>query len=81
MPNTYLPAENSYFKEEQYQPYAIELKNQLAKDGIFIISMHQHKRSPDIWAAVDRHFDVMDKELVANGEHAWMVKSLKPTSK
>ena len=54
------------------------LKNQLAKGGIFIISMHQHKRSPDIWAAVDRHFDVMDKELVAIGEHAWMVKSLKP---
>ena len=31
LPNTYLPSEQSYFKEEQYQPYAIELKNQLDK--------------------------------------------------
>ena len=31
LPNTYLPSEKSYFQEEQYQPYASELKNQLDK--------------------------------------------------
>ena len=31
LPTNYLPAEKSYFKEENYQPYATELKNQLNK--------------------------------------------------
>ena len=34
LPNTYLPSEKSYFQEEQYQPYAIELKNQLNEKEI-----------------------------------------------
>lgn len=31
LPETYLPSVNSFFKEEQYHAYALELKNQFAK--------------------------------------------------
>lgn len=31
LPETYLPSVNSFYKEEQYHPYALELKNQFAK--------------------------------------------------
>ena len=31
LPETYLPSVNSFFKEEQYHTYALELKNQFAK--------------------------------------------------
>jgi hypothetical protein len=33
IPSDYLPSENSFFKEKQYEKYAIELKNSLLKQG------------------------------------------------
>ena len=54
------------------------IKNFLNKDGIFIVSMHEHKRSPEIWQAVDDLFNILDQQLVEIGEHKWRVKALKP---
>jgi 2-polyprenyl-6-hydroxyphenyl methylase/3-demethylubiquinone-9 3-methyltransferase len=53
------------------------LKN-LNENGIFIVSMHEHKRSPEIWAAFDRHFTILEQKLVQNDYSKWMVKVAKP---
>ena len=53
------------------------IKNLSAKDGIFIVSMHEHKRSPEIWQAVDNLFNILEQQLVEQGEHKWRVKALK----
>ncbi len=53
------------------------IKNLSAQDGIFIVSMHEHKRSPEIWQAVDNLFNILEQQLVEQGEHKWLVKALK----
>jgi trans-aconitate methyltransferase len=55
-----------------------DARKNLAADGVFIVSMHEHKRSPEIWAAFDRHFDVLEQRLVENDFSKWRVKVGKP---
>jgi 2-polyprenyl-6-hydroxyphenyl methylase/3-demethylubiquinone-9 3-methyltransferase len=52
--------------------------NSLNDGGVFIVSMHEHKRSPEIWTAFDRHFIVLEQKLVQNEFSKWMVKVAKP---
>ena len=50
----------------------------LKDGGVFIVSMHEHKRSPEIWAAFERNFTILEQKLVQNDYSKWMVKVAKP---
>ena len=53
-------------------------ENFIAPDGICIISMHEHKRSPEIWAAARTLFTPLESEIITVGIHSWRVEVLKP---
>ena len=55
-----------------------ETLKSLNSGGVFIVSMHEHKRSPQIWAAFDCHFTILEEKLVQNEFSKWMVKVGKP---
>ena len=69
--------ESINYAKDCHKVLADAIKNLSAKDGIFIVSMHEHKRSPEIWKAVDDLFTILDQQVVEKGEHKWRVKVLK----
>ncbi len=55
-----------------------ETLKSLNDEGIFIVSVHEYKGSPQIWASFDRYFTVLEEKLVQNELSKWMVKVAKP---
>lgn len=50
----------------------------LKKDGIFIISIHQFKGSPQIWKDIHDTLQVLDSKTIANSTNRWQIEVLKP---
>ncbi len=55
-----------------------ETLKSLNDGGIFIVSVHEYKGSPQIWASFDQNFTVLEEKLVQNEFSKWMVKVGKP---
>ena len=53
------------------------VKNGLKKDGIFIISVHKFKRSPEIWQAIHAHLTVLETKTIVKPHNTWQVEVLK----
>ena len=69
--------ESINYAQDLSKTFSDATKN-LNDGGVFIVSMHEHKRSPEIWAAFDQSFTVLEQKLVENDFSKWMVKVGKP---
>jgi SAM-dependent methyltransferase len=53
------------------------VKNGLKKDGIFIISVHLFKRSPDIWQDIHANLTVLETHTIVKPKNTWQVEVLR----
>ena len=51
-------------------------KNGLKPNGIFIISVHEFKRSPEIWRDIHAYLEVLESRNVVKPNHLWQVEVL-----
>jgi predicted TPR repeat methyltransferase len=51
--------------------------NGLKKDGLFIISVHQFKRSPEIWEAIHDSLIVLETRTIVKNKNSWQVEVLR----
>ncbi|MEN9609478.1 MAG: hypothetical protein RLZZ628_292 [Bacteroidota bacterium] len=49
----------------------------LKKDGIFIISLHEFKRSAEIWRDLQQHLTLLESKTVVNERSRWQIAVLK----
>lgn len=49
----------------------------LKDDGIFIISVHHFKRSPQIWKDIHDTLEVLDSRTIVNSRSRWQIEVLK----
>jgi SAM-dependent methyltransferase len=49
----------------------------LKEGGLFIISVHQFKRSPEIWAAIHDCLTVLETKTIVKNKNTWQVEVLK----
>ena len=52
------------------------LKNGMKPDAIFIISVHEFKRSPEIWKDIHDNLTVLESRTVVNPTNKWQVEVL-----
>ena len=52
-------------------------QNGMTKDAIFIISVHEFKRSPEIWKDIHDNLTVLESRMVINPTNRWQVEVLK----
>lgn len=50
----------------------------LKDNGIFIISVHEFKGSPQIWADIHNTLQVLDSRIIVNSRSRWQIEVLKP---
>jgi SAM-dependent methyltransferase len=49
----------------------------LKKGGLFIISVHKFKRSPEIWEAIHDNLTVLETRTIVKNKNTWQVEILK----
>jgi SAM-dependent methyltransferase len=49
----------------------------LKNDGLFIISVHQFKRSPEIWDAIHDNLTVLETRTIVKNKNTWQVEVLR----
>lgn len=50
----------------------------LKDNGIFIISVHEFKGSPQIWTDIHNTLQVLDSRIIVNSRSRWQIEVLKP---
>lgn len=54
------------------------IKHMMQEDGIFVISMHEHKHSPGYWTEVHKLLKPLESKKVSNDRGEWLMEVLKP---
>jgi hypothetical protein len=49
----------------------------LKDGGLFIISVHQFKRSPEIWEAIHNNLTVLETRTIVKNKNTWQVEVLR----
>ena len=52
-------------------------KNGMKAGGIFIISAHEFKRSPQIWKDIHKTLDLLESHTIVNSRSKWQIEVLK----
>ena len=53
-------------------------QNILAQDGVFIMSLHQYKHSPQHWKEIHESLQTIDNQQVTKERSTWDIEVLKP---
>ncbi len=72
--------ESLYYSKNPYKTLQSYTKT-LTPDGRIAISMFENSRAPEVWDAVDKLFETMDKTTVTIDDKTWVCRLLSPHSR
>jgi SAM-dependent methyltransferase len=70
--------ETIYYASNITQVLTNCIQNILTNNGIFVISIHQHKNSSEHWKEIHESLQTIDNQQVTNERSTWVIEVLKP---